>query len=99
MQSKVKTRIHFKIFLLTGLILSILGFVSFVGLMSAKEESSISANICYALFSIIRFPTHTLFWDTFQDSDLYAIGIFLNIVLYSFLAERLFYITRRLKNK
>lgn len=42
------------------------------------------------LFSMLRFPTHTLFWNFFSSSTfLFFLGLFINCILYAFIIERI----------
>ena len=45
------------------------------------------------LFTILRFPTHTLLWNYFKtSSQLYRIGLWINILFWTLLLERIFMI-------
>ena len=44
-----------------------------------------------SVFTVARFPTHTLFWDFFsQSSTFYRLGLVVNIFLWALMLERLF---------
>ena len=49
------------------------------------------------LFYMFRFPTHTLFWDSFNPSSgMYRTGLVINIFFWSIILERIFYLIQRL---
>lgn len=79
-------RINFKILLIAIVVTSIMTGVSFLMAFSADEGTGNN----FHLFEIFRFPTHILFWDYFSSSSsLYRTGLFINIIFYSLLIERL----------
>lgn len=60
--------------------------ISFLMAFAAEEGTGIDLH----LFEVFRFPTHTLFWDYFSStSNLYGIGLGINIILYTVLVERI----------
>lgn len=74
-------RINFKIFLISLAVISLLTGFSFT--MAFRR-------VDFQLFEILRFPTHTLFWDFFGSSSfLFRTGIFINVAFYSLVFERL----------
>ena len=68
----------------------VLTIVSFFGAW-AYDEGTMNSSILASAFKIFRFPTHTLFWNIFnQTATTFYLGLFLNIAFYAFLIERLF---------
>ena len=62
----------------------------------AEDEGTIGTNailLTFAkLFYVLRFPTHTLFWNIIisGDSTIYFTGLFINCLFYSLITERIF---------
>jgi len=69
----------------------------------ADEEGTLNKNsgwqIFVSLFSILRFPTHTLFWSIIDKAGglFYFIGLLLNCGFYGLLIERLIYFIKKPK--
>ncbi|MFT3705553.1 MAG: hypothetical protein QM802_24500 [Agriterribacter sp.] len=67
----------------------------------AEDEGTLGTNIVWVTFSklfyIIRFPTHTLWWDFFSGSSaiIYFAGLLGNCLLYGLITERLISFVRR----
>lgn len=65
----------------------------------ANDEGTLGSNIIWVtmskLFYILRFPTHTLFWDFFSfNATLFFVGLMVNCIFYGLLIERtIFYLT------
>jgi hypothetical protein len=75
----------------------LLTVVSFLG-ACAYDEGTMSSSILSNLFKIFRFPTHTLFWDFFnQTATTFYLGLLLNAIFYAFVTERLFSFLKRQK--
>ena len=75
--------ISLKRFLLAVVIVIILTGLSYLSVMG-NESGIISW-----LFYMLRFPTHSLFWDFFsQSSTLYRLGLVINIFFWSIILER-----------
>jgi hypothetical protein len=75
----------------------LLTVVSFFGAW-AYDEGTMSSSILSNLFKIFRFPTHTLFWDFFnQNAKTFYLGLLLNTIFYAFVTERLFSFFKRQK--
>ncbi len=88
-----------KFFIATAIfgILTLLAFIA----ASAKDEGTISTNpieITLAkLFSVLRFPAHTLLWKLNNQGGavVYYAGLLLNCFFYGLLTERIFYFIRK----
>src|SRR5436190_7638992 len=66
----------------------LLTVVSFFGAW-AYDEGTMNSSILASVFKVFRFPTHTLFWDFFnQTTATFYSGLLLNVVFYAFLTER-----------
>lgn len=77
----LRQKVNFKVFLISIVIIFLLTSFSFI--MAFRR-------VDFHLFEILRFPTHTLFWSYFgSTSFLFKAGIFINIVFYSLIVERL----------
>jgi hypothetical protein len=52
------------------------------------------------VFSILRFPTHTLLWKLVSEggTGIYYGGLLVNCLFYSWLTERLYYLIRKIKS-
>jgi len=84
------------IFFVVTIILGLLTFVAFIAAFAADEGTIGNTQIWHILanlFSILRFPTHTLMWKLFSEggAGIYYGGLVFNCLFYSFLIERLFY--------
>jgi len=60
----------------------------------SEDEGMLGTNIIGVtfakLFYVLRFPTHTLFWDLFSSNTiLYFLGLLMNCIFYGFITERL----------
>src|SRR5438067_1575561 len=93
----VHKRFNWVIFLVTLILLCILAFFSFFAAW-ARDDGTLSEgflpNLLADLFLILRFPTHTLFWN-YMNGDMFLFGLLINCILYSFLIERLIQIMKR----
>lgn len=69
--------------------------IVFIG-AAAYDEGMTNNPTVYHLFNILRFPTHTLFFDFFLKSGfLFFGGLLLNVLFYALLIERCFTYLRR----
>jgi hypothetical protein len=71
----------------------------------ANEEGTLNKNsfwqLFVSLFSILRFPTHTLFWNIIDKKGgvFYFIGLLLNCCFYSLIIERSIYLIKASKKQ
>lgn len=71
-----------------------LTFITLVGAGAVEEGTEgsgiwgVTALILSKAFYFFRFPTHTFFFDLL-DGSMFFIGLFINCILYGFVAERL----------
>lgn len=77
--------------ILTGLLLIPCFFAAW-----AEDEGTLGNNILLVTFSklfyILRFPTHTLFWNFFSyNAGLFITGLILNCIFFGLLIERIYY--------
>ena len=81
-------------FLIATIICGILTFITLVAAGAVDEGTQGTGSvgsiifIVSKLFYIFRFPTHPLFFD-FMDGSRFLVGLFINCLIYGFLAERL----------
>ena len=86
-------KINFKILLIAAVIISVITWISYISAMLSPYKESEQND--WTLFEIFRFPTHTLFSNTFyKTSSLYRLGLIINVVFYSFLLERIIMLIR-----
>jgi hypothetical protein len=92
-------KFNFKIFRISAGLLSFLTLISVYGAAAVDEGSQGKmVNILNSLFLVLRFPTHPLFWDFIIHGKLnFFGGLIINVILYSFAIERLFYLYRKIK--
>lgn len=70
-------------------IISFLTFISLVSLAAIDEETQgegilgIIAIIVSKLFYIFRFPTHTLFFESFSSGHFFFVGLAINIIFWT----------------
>lgn len=70
--------------------IGILTIVAFIGAY-AYDEGTTDSTILPFLFKVLRFPTHTFFWDFFnRTAPIFYSGLLLNTAFYALLTERLF---------
>lgn len=75
----------------------LLTVVSFFGAWG-YDEGTMSSSILSNLFTIFRSPTHTLFWDFFNQTAItFYLGLLLNTIFYAFLTERVFSFLKKQK--
>jgi hypothetical protein len=71
-----------------------LTFIALVGTAAVDEgteEDGFLGMIAFLfskLFDVVRFPSHTLFFD-WMNGSMFFIGLFINCILYAFAIERL----------
>ncbi len=71
-----------------------LTFIAFVGAAAVDEGTEgdgflgIIAFLFSKVFDVLRFPSHTLFFD-WMNGSMFFIGLFVNCILYGFAIERL----------
>jgi hypothetical protein len=62
----------------------------------AQYEGTLGSNLLgqafVAIFYILRFPTHTLFWSFIANGGVFMLfsGIFINCMFYGVITERIF---------
>jgi hypothetical protein len=62
----------------------------------AQDEGTLGTNLLgqafVAIFYILRFPTHTLFWSFIANVGVFMLfaGIFINCMFYGLITERIF---------
>ena len=62
----------------------------------AQDEGTLGTNLLgqafVAIFYILRFPTHTLFWSFIANGGalLFFTGLFINCMFYGLISERIF---------
>jgi hypothetical protein len=81
------------------LLIMLLAYFSFMGAWADEDGNAetILEKVLSASFNIFRFPTHTLFWKTFQSGYIFIYGLMFNSLLYAFVCERI--ITYLQRNK
>jgi len=86
-------KFNLKIFLLSTFVTGLLVIASFLSAF-AEDEGTLGTNIISItlakLFYVLRFPIHTLFWETFNNGSLFFAGLFLNCLFFGFLLEGCF---------
>lgn len=86
---------NWQTFINATIIVGILLIPSFLAAWG-EDEGTLGTNIFWAtfakLFSVLRFPTHTLLWSIFLNggATIYFVGLIINCVFYGLLTERLF---------
>jgi len=93
-------KFRIEIFLVIFGLVTLLTFLSFVGELGIEQGSTSIFLILFSkLFLIFRFPTHVLFGVTFNHGEMFFLGYFINIFLYSLMIERLIAYRKNLKSK
>lgn len=86
------------------LLFGILGLIFIPSIIAAGAEDEGMVlkgiwKIFLGFFSILRFPTHTLFWFIFSlNNFFYFIGFLFNFSLYSLIMERTLYYIKYYKS-
>jgi hypothetical protein len=102
-QTRKTGRINWIFFFFASIVFGVLTCEAFLGAWSYDDGFRNSrVKIDYRLFSIMRFPTHTLLMDFINhDSAFTAIlflsGLLVNVIFYSLLSERIFYFLTKKK--
>ena len=96
---KFSKRLFFTSSIAIGFLLIPCFFASF-----AEEEGTLRINLLWTiltkLFYVLRFPTHTLFWNFFSSNAiLFTLGLGINCMFYGLLIERMFSIYKKIKQK
>jgi len=82
------------VFFISAVVVGILTFVSFLAAFGEDEGDRLNLFwLPFAkLYYILRFPTHTLFFNFFvtEGGLRFYFGLFINTIIYAFLIERLF---------
>jgi hypothetical protein len=85
----LKQSLNIAILTISLFAISILAVISLFGSW-AYDEGTIDSNILASVFQVVRFPTHTLFWEFFnQTTRTFYAGLILNILFYSLVIERM----------
>ena len=103
-ESWIVKKFNWLIFLVCSFIFIFLLFPSFVAAWSEDEGTlgtNIIAKVLPRVYDILRFPTHTLFWNSIIGSNdaIYYLGLVLNCFFYGFITERLIFILKNLRHK
>ena len=94
--------INKRILFIATIFFGLLMALSFIGVF-AEDEGTFGTNIIYTifakLFNILRFPTHTLFWNYISrfGATIYILGLFINSMFYGFATERIIYLLKTKK--
>ena len=87
-------KVSLKRFILSLFIVSCLTGLSYLSALGSGKGALVY------LFYIFRFPTHTLLEEYFQkSSSLYRKGLFINVIFWSIILERLLTIIVAIKHK
>ncbi len=76
-----------------------LTFIALVGTAAVDEGTEgngflgMIALLFSKVFNVVRFPSHTLFFD-WMNGSLFFVGLFINCILYGFAIERLISISK-----
>lgn len=71
----------------------------------AQDEGTLGINFVWQifakLFTILRFPTHTLFWPIISKfgAVIYFLGLLVNCIFYGFITERIVHLFKFKKFK
>ncbi|MBC7449994.1 MAG: hypothetical protein H7259_00740 [Cytophagales bacterium] len=97
-------KINKTIFIISTIVFALLLIPAFIAAF-AEDEGTLPANGCWIifarLFSVLRFPTHTMVWSAIIDggSPVYFIGLMINCVFYGLITERIFSFFLKLKSR
>lgn len=83
---------NFAIFFIATFLIGLLTIITFLFAAAADEGTggvSTISLIMAKLFYILRFPTHTILWETFSNGSGFFSGLLINCLLYGFLIERI----------
>jgi hypothetical protein len=84
-------RFKLNIFLIATVCIFLLTLLSFYGAVSEDDpgnEGSFVLGFLSGLYNILRFPTHTLFWEFFSQAGFFSVGLLLNSAIYALIIER-----------
>ncbi|MCE3226795.1 MAG: hypothetical protein K0S32_1346 [Bacteroidetes bacterium] len=87
------------IFILCVVGFSILTFFCFI-FRFAEEEGTLEESFYFlsGLYSILRFPTHSLFPATFSDNlPVFSIGLLINCLFYALITERIVFFIKKFR--
>jgi hypothetical protein len=89
-------KFNLRIFMITTVVTILLNFVNWAALSAHNTRSSslILLWVADSLWTILRFPIFTLFWNFIVTSDnpvITSTAAFLNCVFYAIIVERIFY--------
>jgi hypothetical protein len=76
-----------------------LTFIALLGAVAVDEGTEgkgvlgLISLIFSKVFNVLRFPSHTLFFD-WMNGSLFFVGLFINCILYGFAIERLISISK-----
>ncbi len=93
-------KFNLKIFMIATVIMVLLNFANWAALSAHNTPGSSPILLWVAdrLWTIIRFPIFTLFWNLMVTSNnpvIASTAIFLNCVFYAIVIERIFYLFRK----
>ena len=99
MNQSAMHRINLRILMGCFLLITFLSYFSFMGAWADEDGNAdtILEKMLSASFNIFRFPTHTLFWETFRSGNIFIYGLMFNSLLYSLVCERLITFFQRKK--
>ena len=95
-------RINWKIVFFASIFFAVLTIDSFLGSWSYDEgHHGRTETIQNDIFSVMRFPVHTLFWNFISKDSAsaiaYPLGLLVNVIFYALLYERIFYVLTKIK--
>jgi hypothetical protein len=83
-------KFNLSLFVLVTLICGLLTFIAFVAAAAIDEGTGgtgLLINTLASLFNILRFPSHTLFFE-FMNGPMFFVGLLINCLFYGLLIER-----------
>jgi ABC-type transporter Mla maintaining outer membrane lipid asymmetry permease subunit MlaE len=90
-----KNSFRTKTFIAATIIIVLLTFATSIFAFAGGEGTgNVITTIFSKLFMLLRFPTHTLFWTTFNHEPLFAWGLLFNSVFYGLIIERVISLIR-----
>jgi hypothetical protein len=96
-------KFNWSIFLYSAILVGFLIVSSFIA-AGAEDEGTLGSGmigmVLSKLFYILRFPTHTLFWNFFSsDSNHYFGGLLINCLFYGLIVERIAFVIKFQRQK
>lgn len=93
-------KFNLRIFMIAATAIIVLNLASLSGLeaYNTHNRSHYFLSMMGSLWSILRFPVFTLFWESIYghfNIFLFATGIFINCAFYAVIIERIFYLLRK----